>query len=337
MATRMVGSGMVISSILKRTAPFLVLVALVGAGNSLAQVANGFDLSGSLIPVREIRGGGPPRDGIPALNDPARVSAGNADTWLDEDDRVIGIALGDESVAYPIRILNWHEIVNDVVGGQAVAITYCPLCGTGVVFNATISGKRTIFGVSGLLYNSDVLLFDRGTMSLFSQMMFKAVTGPLRGTKLHTLPAVTTTWGAWKQKHPATQVLSQHLPYMRDYGSDPYEFYHRSGTTMFRAKGADGSRGSKTWAWLIITGHENLLVSEETLDNLAGNEPGTYFTKSGTEILYDATARELRAHEKGGEVLTVIPGYWFALTAFHPDARELFPEELMTAEDGNPE
>lgn len=325
----MVVTGMSIPSILLRTVSILLFVALAGAGPSFAQVANGFDLSGSLIPKREIHGGGPPRDGIPALNDPARVSAENADTWLDEDDRVMGLAMGDEAVAYPIRILNWHELVNDVVGGHAVAISYCPLCGTGVVFNAMVGGKRAIFGVSGLLYNSDVLLFDRGTMSLFSQMMFKAVTGPLRGTELQTLPAVTTTWAAWKEKHPTTKVLSHHLPYMRDYGSDPYENYRRSGTTMFNAKGADGSRGSKTWAWLIITGEETLLIAEETLDDLAGYEPGEYVTRDGAEILYDATARELRVRGEDGEVLTVIPGYWFALTAFHQDARELFAEELL--------
>jgi hypothetical protein len=101
-----------------------------------------------------------------------------------------------------------------------------------------------------LLYNSDVLLFDRRTESLFSQMMFQAVSGPLRGIWLQVLPSRTTTWAAWKKEHPATLVLSRALPYGRDYNSDPYHFYRRSGTTMFSVKGADRSRNSKTCTWI---------------------------------------------------------------------------------------
>ena len=122
----------------------LLLLVTVASGAhhaALAQVANGFDLSNALIPHREIRGGGPPRDGIPALTNPARVPARQADTWLQADDRVMGVTEAGEAMAYPIAILNWHEIVNDVVAGRAITVTYCPLCGTGVVFDATLGGR----------------------------------------------------------------------------------------------------------------------------------------------------------------------------------------------------
>ncbi|MFQ5670053.1 MAG: DUF3179 domain-containing protein [Acidobacteriota bacterium] len=317
----------------------LVLGSLSLACHASAQVANGFDLSGALIPVHEILGGGPPRDGIPALTDPPRVSAAAASRWLEEDDRVMGIARGKAAVAYPIRILNWHEIVNDRVGGEAIAISYCPLCGTGVVFDAEANGRRLLFGVSGLLYNSDILLYDRGTMSLFSQMLFKAVTGPLRGQELRLLPSVTTTWAAWRSRHPDTEVLSQALPYGRDYSTDPYHWYRRSGNTMFPVKHADGSRRSKDWGYLIVAGGETLVIAEETLQDLAGKrEPGRFRIGKRIKLAYDPAARELRGRREGSGGLIIIPGYWFALTAFHPEAVELTSGDLVpAAEPGVPD
>ncbi|WP_373509099.1 DUF3179 domain-containing (seleno)protein [Thiocapsa sp.] len=143
---------------------------------------NAFDLSGGLAPPDEIHVGGPPRDGIPALTDPAFVPAAQAD-FLAPDDRILGLTPGGEARAYPIAILNRHEIVNDGIGGRAVAVTYCPLCGTGVAFDALHTGRRVEFGVSGLLYNSDVLLYDRQTESLWSQIAKQAVTGPMKGQR----------------------------------------------------------------------------------------------------------------------------------------------------------
>ena len=141
-----------------------------------ADTANGFDISNSSIPTNEILHGGPPRDGIPAISNPKHVSADQA-SFLRDSDRVIGIEINGEARAYSIGILNWHEIVNDRIGNQSVAITYCPLCGTGVAFDATIDGEVTEFGVSGLLYNSDVLLYDRNSESLWSQIKRQALAG----------------------------------------------------------------------------------------------------------------------------------------------------------------
>ena len=163
--------------------------------------SNGFDLSNSILPRDEILHGGPPRDGIPAISDPKMIDAIEAD-YLADKDRVVGLTLNGESRAYPIAILNWHEIVNDEIGNKRFAVTYCPLCGTAVVFDSSIDGKRTDFGVSGLLYNSDVLLYDRDTESLWSQIMSQSVSGVHVGKPLTRIPISHTSWGDWRNKNP---------------------------------------------------------------------------------------------------------------------------------------
>lgn len=197
-----------------------LLIAAAGA----VMAGNAFDLSGGLAPPDEIHAGGPPRDGIPALTDPACVPAAQADL-LAPDDRILGLTPGGEARAYPIAILSRHEIVNDGIGGRAVAVTYCPLCGTGVAFDALHTGRRVEFGVSGLLYNSDVLLYDRQTESLWSQIAKQAVTGPMKGQRLvsfdpvnesatayddkgYQLPAITGFWFAWYAFHPQTEIFT---------------------------------------------------------------------------------------------------------------------------------
>ncbi len=146
---------------------FWVLSAwlLVFSSVSASPVKNGFDLKNSIIPVNEVLSGGPPRDGIPSINKPKFITTKEAD-YLKPEDRVIGVNYKGVTRAYPIRILNWHEIVNDKIAGESVAITFCPLCGTGIVYSGDFDGKPHQFGVSGLLYNSDVLLYDRETETL---------------------------------------------------------------------------------------------------------------------------------------------------------------------------
>jgi len=170
-----------------------VFAALLAAAAAQAAPAhlNGFELEGSLVPAADIHRGGPPKDGIAALTDPRFVSA--ADAKLSPEDRVVGVALGGVAKAYPIRILNWHEVVNDAFAGRRIAVTYCPLCGTAMVFDAVAGGRRRAFGVSGLLYNSDVLLYDRESESLWSQVLKRAVSGPEKGTALTQIPARHTT------------------------------------------------------------------------------------------------------------------------------------------------
>ena len=181
-----------------------------------------FDVTRHTVTLNEIRGGGPPKDGIPALVDPAFVSPANV-RELRPQDFVLGVHLGGFSKAYPIRILNWHELVNDQIGGRPILVTWCPLCGSGVVYDPVMDGERVLFGVSGLLYQRNLLMYDRRTSSLWSQLGMKAVSGPLAGSSLPVLVAEHTTWADWSSRYPDTTVLSFRTGYSRDYDRDPYQ------------------------------------------------------------------------------------------------------------------
>jgi len=149
----------------------------------------------------------------------------------------------------PIRsaILNWHEVVNDRFGDRAVVVTFCPLCGTGMAFDAQVGARSLGFGVSGLLYNSDVLLYDRATLSLWSQIMQTAVSGPLKGTRLQSLPLAHTSWADWRRRYPATQVLSTETGFERDYARDPYAGYGQVPRLIFDVQHRDDRFPLKEW------------------------------------------------------------------------------------------
>jgi len=176
------------------------------------------------IPRDEVFDGGPGKDGIPALTDPDFIPGAEAD-YLDDDDLVIGYVDGEQARAYPHKILDWHEIVNDRIDEVNISITYCPLTGTGVGWNREINGKVTTFGVSGLLYNSNLIPYDRETNSNWSQIRLDCVNGKLKGTEAETLALMETTWHTWKQMYPSTRVLSRKTGYNRDYGRYPYGNY----------------------------------------------------------------------------------------------------------------
>ena len=154
---------------------------------------SGWDFSEHSIPLNDILSGGPAKDGIPAIDRPRFVPASQASrTFLDDGDRVMALVVNGKKKVYPLKILNWHEIVNDSIGGRRVVVTFCPLCGTGMVFDAHAAGRPLNFGVSGLLYKSNVLLYDRQTESLWSQIKQEAVTGKLIGTRLQLIPSTQT-------------------------------------------------------------------------------------------------------------------------------------------------
>ena len=178
-----------------------LLVFLLTRFDAQSQSLNGFDLSNASIPRDDIFRGGPPRDGIPSIDDPRFVASSSVD-YLDDGDIVIGFAQGGTARAYPTRILVWHEIVNDEVDGEPIAVTYCPLCGTAMVFRRSVGGRQRTFGVSGLLYQSDVLMYDRESESLWSQLAMRAVAGPAEGTELEWLPSEHMTWKASADEVP---------------------------------------------------------------------------------------------------------------------------------------
>ncbi|MDF1573693.1 MAG: DUF3179 domain-containing protein [Bacteroidales bacterium] len=176
------------------------------------------------IPREDIFDGGPGKDGIPALLEPEFVSAAAAD-YLSDEELVIGIVVDGEARAYPHHILDWHEIINDRVGQVDIAVTYCPLTGTGIGWSREIDGSITTFGVSGLLYNSNLIPYDRKTDSNWSQIRLDCVNGALRGTKAETFPLIETSWRTWKEMYPQTTVVTRNTGYDRNYGRYPYGSY----------------------------------------------------------------------------------------------------------------
>jgi hypothetical protein len=182
-----------------------------------------------LIPQSQLVNGGPGRDGIPALNRPAAVAAAAGDRFLRPDSLVVGVAVGAEARAYPHNVLWWHEIVNDELGGRPIVVSYCPLTGSGLVYDAVIGGRTLTFGVSGLLFDNNLVLFDRATDSLWSQMRVQSVCGTLSSTTPTLLPVVQSTWAAWKALHPATTVVSFDTGFARNYNQYPYGNYDQLG------------------------------------------------------------------------------------------------------------
>jgi len=318
------------------TALLVLASALVAAGPTAhAAEYNGFDVSGALIPVEEIRSGGPPRDGIPAIDEPRFVSAAEA-TFLAADARVIGLALDGQARAYPISILNWHEVVNDRFGADGVAITFCPLCGTGMAFRAGTAAKPVRFGVSGLLYNSDVLLYDRGTLSLWSQLLSKAISGPLKGRQLEALPVMHTSWADWRARHPRTVVLSRDTGFPRDYGRDPYAAYAESERIMFPVGRTNRSLHPKERVIGISLGGAHKAYPFVELDR----SPGPLADRVGGQAVtveFDAAHRSGRVLDEAGKEIPSVIAFWFAWFAFHPDtAIHKAPEAGTPGTSGRP-
>ena len=178
-----------------------------------------------LIDPDELTSGGPPPDGIPAINAPAFERADQVD-WLEDSEAVLSLTVAGETRAYPLRVMTWHEVVNDVVGGVPVAVTYCPLCNSGVAFERTVAGHGVLtFGTSGLLYADNLVMYDRQTESLWPQLTGQASIGTLTGTELEAIPMGTVAWRDFLAADPAARVLSQRTGYDRPYGTNPYSGY----------------------------------------------------------------------------------------------------------------
>lgn len=191
-----------------------------------------------LIPDNEIRDGGPGRDGIPAISTPDFKNPGDIN-YLDDNDLVLGFVDGNDIRAYPHAILDWHEIINDNTENHSLAIIYCPLTGTGIGWDRVLDGKETTFGVSGLLYNSNIIPYDRETNSNWSQLLNKSVNGQLIGEKAKTYNLFETTWKTWRQMYPSTKVVTTETGYNRDYQQYPYGGYKTSENLIFPVSNSD--------------------------------------------------------------------------------------------------
>ncbi|MBT4449463.1 MAG: DUF3179 domain-containing protein [Gammaproteobacteria bacterium] len=280
---------------------------------------NGFDLSNSILDTDKILAGGPAKDGIPAIDQPTFIAPKEA-VYLKPTDRILGIQLNGISKAYPIAILNWHEIVNDEINNSQFSITYCPLCGTGVAFSSVVKDKILNFGVSGLLYNSDVLLYDRQTESLWSQIKSQAISGELVGQKLTRLPITHTSWSNWLKTHPETLVMSDKTGFSRDYTRDPYSGYESSRATYFqvthkapdyyhpkeRVLGLEVNNSYKAYPFSEIDKAHSTVIK----DNFAGQV---------FNIHWDKNNQQASITDSSGKEMLAIEGFWFAWFAFHPE------------------
>lgn len=185
------------------------------------------DFTRHSIPLREILSGGPHKDGIPAIDRPTFKSVSAID-GLSPAEPVIALEINGEAKAYPLRVLMWHEIANDTIGGVPVTVTYCPLCNTSIAFDRRLNGRVLDFGVSGKLRYSDLVMYDRQTESWWQQFLGQAIVGEMTGSELTRLPARVLPFAEYKVRHPNGLVLVPSHPRARSYGKNPYEGYDTS-------------------------------------------------------------------------------------------------------------
>ena len=308
------------------------------------------------IRIEEVVWGGVRKDGIPALTDPKHVAVADA-SYLQDDELVFGIEIEGDARAWPLRILDWHEMLNDVVGGVPVTLAYCTLCGSGILYDARVPGydEPFVFGSSGFIYRSNKLMYDQATHSLWHQFTGRPVVGPLTGSgiELKALPVTITTWQEWRAQHPDTKVLSLETGHERNYRpGEPYGDYFASDELMYPMLVADARLAPKDYVFALrADGHEQAW-------SLAEFEGGQVINAALEDLpvvlIGDAATRTVRAYESGGRYFVAgsdkatlvadgqswrieedalvgpdrarlprLPGhvaYWFAWQGFVPDA-----------------
>ncbi len=309
------------------------------------------------IRPEEIVWGGVRVDGIPALDNPTHITPQQA-TYLKDDDEVFGVSINGDARAYPLRIMGWHEMFNDVVGGVPVSLAYCTLCGAGILFEGNDEGREEpfTFGSSGFLYQSNKLMYDRNTDSLWNQFTGEPVSGPLKdsGIVLNIRPVVITSWKEWKTQNPETKVLSLKTGFRRDYGSGVvYNDYFSSPDLMFPALG-DGrqklSEKDQIFGLRLTGGVKAWPLETFTRGKILNDKVG----QMNVVLIGDTKTRTVRAYERNdfvfkdelkttdgrvwhlsegyltapdGQKLKRLPGhvsYWFAWAGYLGDETELY-------------
>ena len=307
-----------------------------------------------IVPLDKIRSGGPPKDGIPSIDEPKFALLSDAN-FLSTEDIVIGLEINGEAKAYPLFIMVWHEIVNDNVGGTPVAVTYCPLCYTNQVFERVIDDQEVEFGTSGKLYNSNLVMYDRLTDSYWSQALGIAIAGELTGYQLKRIPFDVISWGDWKGIHPDSLVLTTETGHLRAYGSDPYGGYYTDPRIIFPVENKDDRMHPKE----IILGFEeenvfkaykqadvesSKIINDEVngkpvllVSMFSGNSRAFERTIDGKVLTFDYVHGKIIDSQtntewnfdgeatsgkmKGSQLsrMPFDPGFWFEWVAFHPD------------------
>ena len=271
--------------------------------------------------------GGTGKDRIPSIDAPKFEPVAEVD--LPDREPVIGLAIGDDIRAYPLRILTWHEIVNDVVGGVPIAVTFCPLCNAAVVFDRRVDGRTLEFGTTGKLRNSDLVMYDRETESWWQQFLGEAIVGAMTGKRLEFLPARIESYARFRDRAPDGKVLVPSFFSMRRYGKNPYEGYDSlSQPFLYRGELPDGiaplarvvTVGKEAWALSLVRERKRITTG----DIVITWEPGQA-SALDTEIIaegFDVGNVVVQRPKASGELEDIVYGvdFAFAFHAFYPDA-----------------
>jgi hypothetical protein len=275
----------------------------------------GFSASGAVVDRVKILAGGPGRDGIHAIDAPTFASIDAADA-IDPETPVVGVAIGGDARAYLLPVLEYHQIVNDLVGGVPIAVTYDPLTGVSRVFRRTVDGRTLRFGVSGLVYNSGFLLFDRETESLWSQFQGRALAGPLAGKPLEALRARQEEFASWRKREPKTRILIPPEPGAIDYNRPPFSGYAEEDRWNFPVEAGDQRFHAKELVvGVVVDGKARAYLASlltrnggRAEDEIAGRKISVSYESDRGVFEWDAPAD-----------VEVTEAYWFAWKAFHPD------------------
>ncbi len=257
------------------------------------------------------------KDCIPSIDSPVFESVEESSKWLKDGDRVFGVDYMGVQRAYAQRVMNWHEIVNDEISGEPVAITFCPLCGSAVGFKRMVNGQESEFGVSGKLHNSDLVMYDRLTDSYWQQITGEAIIGKAKGQVLEQIPIITTTWGEWKKARPETEVLSRETGFKRDYDQYPYGAYEENGELYFGVENLDKSMQIKTVVYGVEINGVAKAYKEEDIENLIKIEDEVSGAEINLERMESGKVRVTRLDTS--EEIVPIRLFWFAWAAFHPE------------------
>lgn len=274
------------------------------------------------IPLAEVISGGPPKDGIPPIDKPKFVSVKEAEEFIKDSEPGVAFARGGTQRFYSYQILVWHEIVNDIVEGERILVTYCPLCLTGFVFDPLVKEERVEFGTSGKLWKSNLVMYDRKTDSLWSQILGEAIVGEMTGTKLKLLESDLVRFGDWKKNFPDGQVLSRDTGATRFYGSNPYGDYFEA--TGF-AKSIAGSQDTRLPAdafvfGVVVDGRVKAYATEAvkakgTIEDAFAGE--TLVLKHEKEL--DVVRMFKKLPDGSLERINPFSAFWFSWSAVHPD------------------
>jgi len=274
------------------------------------------------VPLAEIKGGGPPKDGIPSIDDPRFVSISDAD-FIDDIDPGIAVSLNGVDRFYPFQILVWHELVNDTIGGKRVLVSYCPLCQSAVVFDPTVQGTAVEFGTSGQLWQSNLVMYDRQTDSLWSQILGEAIVGEQTGSRLSLIASDQLRFGDWKEAHPNGEVLSRDTGASLSYGADdPYgDYYTNNELLISPVSNTDTRLESKEYVLGLVIDDQAKAYYPPAVQERG--EIVDMFAGKTIVVRYDESLDVVRVFERDAEGaltrLNPLGSFWFSWAAAHPE------------------